>query len=163
MQLTNATKMQAGYTMGIDPSAREHVVVVVKGTFRIPQVDGEVATLAEEQVPLVMADTFTGEPGFSAAIHEAHFPLREPRCDLLLNATAHVPSGRPAERVRVGVKVGGWSKVIEVLGDRIWRQAGPTLGSSAPAPFVAMPVTHDRAFGGMDDTDPERSDAYMPN
>lgn len=163
MQLTNATRMVAGYTMGVDPSAREHVVVVVKGTFRIPDVDGEVAALAEEQAPLVTADAFTGEPGYSAPVQEADFPLRKPRCDILLDATAHAPGGRPAPRVRVGAKVGGWSKVIDVLGDRVWRQAGPTLGPSAPAPFVTMPVTYDRAFGGVDDTDPERADAYMPN
>jgi hypothetical protein len=163
VELTNATRMVAGYTMGIDPSAREHIVVVVKGTFRIPDKDSEAATLADEQVPLVMADTFTGEPGYSAPVHEADFPLRKKHCDILLNATAYAPEGRPAPRVRVGVKVGGWSKVIDVLGDRVWRQAGVTLGSSAPAPFTTMPVTYNRAFGGVDNTDPERSDAYMPN
>ncbi len=64
MNLLNATKMQAAWTMGVDPSGREHVVVVAKGTFLIPD-DGGPVELApkEEQVPLVMADTFTGEPG----------------------------------------------------------------------------------------------------
>ena len=119
MQLINATRMVAGYTMGVDPTAREHIVVVVKGTFRFPARDGEPALLSDEQAPLVMADTFTGEPGFSAPVHEADFPLRKPRCDVLLNATAHAPEGRPAERVRVGVKLGGWSKVIDVVGDRL--------------------------------------------
>ncbi len=163
MQLTNATKMQAGYTMGIDPSAREHVVVVAKGTFRIPDVDGEMAALAEEQVPLVMADTFTGEPGYSAPVHEADFPLRKPRCDILLNATAFAPEDRPAPRVRVGVRIGAWSKVIEVVGNRVWRQAGATLGPSAPEPFTTMPLTYDRAFGGTDDTDPDHADACRAN
>jgi hypothetical protein len=32
MDLLNATKMMAGYTMGVEPSAREHLVVVLKGT-----------------------------------------------------------------------------------------------------------------------------------
>src|SRR3954451_10366292 len=163
MQLTNATKMQAGYTMGIDPSAREHVVVVVKGTFRIPDVDGEMAALAEEQVPLVMADTFTGEPGYSAPVHEADFPLRKPRCDILLNATAFAPEDRPAPRVRVGVRIGAWSKVVDVVGDRVWRQAGATPGPSAPAPLTTMPLTYDRAFGGVDYTDPDHADACRAN
>ena len=60
MDLLNATKMQAGYTMGVEPSAREHLVVAVKGTFTIPKNGGEPA-LAEGQVPLVEADAFTGE------------------------------------------------------------------------------------------------------
>lgn len=130
MELTNATRMVAGYTMGIDPSAREHIVVVVKGTFRIPDRDGEVATLADEQVPLVMADTFTGEPGYSAPVHEADFPLRKPRCDILLNATAYAPEGHSAPRVGVGVKVGGWSKIIDVL--VAIRTAHPTSTALGP-------------------------------
>ena len=36
MELLNATRMQAAYTMGTEPSAREHLVVAVKGTFAIP-------------------------------------------------------------------------------------------------------------------------------
>ena len=65
MELLNATGMEAAYTMGMEPSGRELLVVVVKGTFRIPQ-NGEQPELADEQLPLVMADTFSGEPGFSA-------------------------------------------------------------------------------------------------
>lgn len=59
MELLNATKMQAGYTMGMAPDGRESLVVVVKGTFRIPE-EGREPELAEEQVPLVMADVFAG-------------------------------------------------------------------------------------------------------
>ncbi len=51
MQLVHATGMQAGYTMGMQPDGRELLVVVVKGTFAIPQ-NGEEAALAEEQLPL---------------------------------------------------------------------------------------------------------------
>jgi hypothetical protein len=163
MELINATKFQAAYTMGTDPSAREHIVVAVKGTFAFPERDGDVCPLADEQVPLVMADEYWGEPGYSSPRYEVDFALRKPKCDVLLNATAHAPGGRAAERVRVGVKIGAWSKVIDVVGDRIWLQRGATLGPSAPEPFVALPLTYERAFGGVDDTDPERPDAYMPN
>ena len=37
MELINATGMQAGYTMGMQPDGRELLVVVVKGTFTIPK------------------------------------------------------------------------------------------------------------------------------
>ena len=36
MELVNSTRMVAGFTMGIEPSGRELLVVVVKGTFQIP-------------------------------------------------------------------------------------------------------------------------------
>jgi hypothetical protein len=73
MELLNATRMVAAYTMGTEPSAREHLVVAVKGTFAIPD-DGGPATLMEEQAPLVMADEFWGEPGFSSPRYESKDP-----------------------------------------------------------------------------------------
>ena len=80
MELLNATKMQAGYTMGMQPDGRELLVVVVKGTFVIPNA-GEEPKLAEEQVPLIEADTFTGEPGLSAPVYESDYSPRKLRCD----------------------------------------------------------------------------------
>ena len=112
-----------------------------------------------------MADEYCGEPGYSAPRYEVDFALSKPRCDVLLNATAYAPGGEPAPKVRVGVKLGGWSKVIDVVGDRVWLQRGGTLGPSRPSPSPAMPLTYERAFGGVDDTDPDPSThgAYMPN
>ena len=52
MDLINATRMVAGYTMGMEPSGREWLVVVVKGTFRLPK-SGEDVRLHDEQLPLI--------------------------------------------------------------------------------------------------------------
>ncbi|MGI9499984.1 MAG: DUF2169 family type VI secretion system accessory protein [Geminicoccaceae bacterium] len=155
--------MEAGYTMGIDPSAREHVVVAVKGTFAIPDDQGP-APLAEQQAPLVMADEFWGEPGFSSPRYEVDYALRKPRCDLLVNGSAHAPHGQPADKVQVAVKLGRWFKTFNVVGDRIWEQRGATL-PSVPERFATMPITYDRAFGGVDDVDPhdELPDSYGTN
>ncbi len=68
MELINATRMVAGYTMGIEPSGRELLVVVIKGTFRLPRRRTSRCGWHDEQLPLVMADTFTGEPGLSAPV-----------------------------------------------------------------------------------------------
>ncbi len=165
MELINATRMQAAYTMGIEPSAREHLVVAIKGTFAFPERDGEACTLADEQAPLIMADEFFGAPGYSSPRYEVDFALTKPRCDILLNATAHAPGGRPSPRVPVGVKIDGWSKVFDVVGDRVWLQRGATLGPSAPEPFVTKPITYEHAFGGVDNLDPDEEppDSYVAN
>lgn len=164
MNLLNATEMPAAWTMATDPSAREHVVVVVKGTFAIRGDGGPVEGLpVEQQVPLVMADTFTGAPGYSAPLLEADFCLRKARCDVLVNGTAYAPEGRAVERVRVGVKIGAWQKAFDVVGDRIWEQRGGQLSPSPGNRFTTSPVTYDCAFGGVDDLEPERSSAYMEN
>ena len=95
--------------MGLDKAGYEHVVVVVKGTFTLPQ-PGETPKLADEQVPLVDADLFTGEPGRSATLVECDYALEKPRCDVLLNGAAYAPGGRPVERIAVGLQVGAWRK-----------------------------------------------------
>src|SRR6266700_49471 len=61
MEIVNATGMVVRYTVGVDPEARESVVVVIKGTFNLP-CDGSDPVLAEQQIEPVMADEFTGEP-----------------------------------------------------------------------------------------------------
>ena len=164
MELLNATKMQAGYTMGMKPDGRELLVVVVKGTFNIPK-NGEEATLAEEQMPLVMADEFTGEPGFSAPIYEADFSPFKPKCDVLLNGSAYAPGGKPTRRVEVSVQVGSWEKSLRVVGDRLWQKRWFMVGASRPQPFAVMPISYDKAFGGVDNSHNKESKhkAYMPN
>jgi hypothetical protein len=165
MELINSTRMVAGYTMGMEPSGRELLVVVVKGTFRIPARSGEPLRLHEEQQPLVMSDVFFGEPGLSAPRYEVDFAPRKQRCDVLLNATAYVPDGRPATRVTVGARIGSWSKSFEVVGDRVWEAGLSGIGASVATPFVQMPITYDRAFGGTDHRaeDPAEHAAYMLN
>src|SRR5262249_32277695 len=114
MELINSTRMIAGYAMNMEPNGRELLVIVIKGTFRMPKESGASLVLHEEQVPLVMSDVFFGEPGTSAPKYEIDFAPRKLRCDILVNAQAYAPGGRPTERVSVGVTVGGWSKSFDV-------------------------------------------------
>ncbi len=164
MDLLNATKMQAGYTMGLQPDGRELLVVCVKGTFTIPK-SGEEPGLAEEQAPLVEADAFTGEPGFSAPLYESDYPPHKPRCDVLLSRSAYAPGGRPATKVTVTLKVGTISKSFKVVGNRHWKKGIITNSASWPKPFTVMPISYDNAFGGMDNThkDPKKHRACVTN
>jgi hypothetical protein len=164
MEFINATRMTAGYNMGLEPSGRELLVIVIKGTFVLPK-PGEQVRLAEEQLPLIMADTFTGEPGFSAPVQEIDFAPHKQFCDVLLTGHARAPAGREVKRLRAGLRVGTMEKIFDVVGDRVW-QAGLTgITASAPQAFIAMPITYDRAFGGADrhSEDESEHDAYLPN
>ena len=73
MHLLNTTKMPAGYTMGLKPDGRESIVIAIKGTFTISDNAKEQPSLAGEQLPLIEADVFTGEPGLSAPIYETDY------------------------------------------------------------------------------------------
>src|SRR5262249_45980580 len=150
MELVNETGLQAGYTLSVGTDGREALVVVVKATYLIPtKRDGEPA-LAPEQVPLVMTDEFSGEPGFSAPTKEIDYAPRKPRCDILLIGSAYAPGGRATDRVTVSMLVGGVRKSFDVVGNRVWQAGALTLGISKPEPFTKLPITYDRAFGGVD-------------
>lgn len=166
MELLNATRMVAGFNLGVEQSGRELLVVVAKGTFRIPPPDApDGIALHETQLPLVIADTFTGVPGLSAPAYEVDFAPRKPRCDILLLGSAYAPRGRPAARVEVGLRVGNWSKTFAVVGPRQWECGLAGVGATPPGVFVRQPVSYDLAFGGTDlmHEDPGQHAAFMAN
>lgn len=164
MDLLNATNMQAGYTMGMEPDGRESIVVVAKGTFTIPQ-NGGMPELADEQVPLIEADEYTGEPGLSAPLYESDYARFKPRCDVLLNGSVYAPGGQPAKKVRVSLTVGTMTKSFHVVGRRVWKKRLGSVSATSPKPFVTMPISYDAAFGGVDNTHEKESKhkAFMPN
>jgi hypothetical protein len=165
MELINATRMVAGYTMGMEPSGRELLVIVIKGTFQMPRSPEEPLRLLDEQVPLVMADTFTGAPGFSAPVYEVDYAPRKQRLDLLLNGSAYAPGGRPTTRVPVGLSVNGVTKAFAVVGNRQWSTGISGVSASEPEPFTVMPLSYDVAFGGVDNKheDPAKHAACIRN
>ena len=164
MDLLNATKMQAGYTMGTDSSGRESIVVAIKGTFILPQTN-EKPELAATQIPLMMTDTFTGDAGFSAPIYEVDYAPIKPYCDVLLLGGAYAPQGKPIEKIQVGLKLDSMTKTFMVVGERQWQAKGSSIKPSDPLPFKYQAISYDNAFGGLDDflEDPEKHQAYMKN
>jgi hypothetical protein len=156
--------MQAGYTLGMRPDGRESLVVVVKGTFTIPA-DGKEPQLAPEQAPLVEADVFTGEPGFSAPLYESDYAPRKPRCDVLLNGSAYAPGGKPAERVPVSLRIGSLTKAFDVVGNRVWKAGVLYISVGPTTPFTVLPISYNNAFGGVDKAqeDPQKWRYYPAN
>ncbi len=151
--------------MATDKTGRESLVAVVKGTFGIPTHLNEEPKLLEEQVPLVMCDEFSGEPGFSAPLYEIDFASHKPRCDVLLNGSAYAPGGKPVERVTVGLKIGSVNKSFDVVGNRTWKAGKLYQSPSAIEPFVKQPISYDVAFGGVDRTseDPTKHRWHLQN
>lgn len=164
MDLLNATHMQAGYTMGMQPDGRESIVVAVKGTFNIPK-NGGMPNLAEDQVPLIEADEYTGEPGLSAPLYESDYARYKPLCDVILNGSAYAPGGNPTKKVGVTLSVGPMKKSFYVVGRRFWKKGIVSITASKPEPFTVMPISYDTAFGGVDNTHekPSKHKAFMLN
>ncbi len=149
MQLLNATGMPASLCMGMRPDGRELLVVVVKGTFTIPQRHGPVSR-ADVQKPLITADQFNGEPGLSAPLYETDFAPYKPLCDVLLNGSAYAPGGRPVTRVDVTLRLASLFKSFAVTGNRYWESGNLAISPGYPGMFERMPISYDCAFGGVD-------------
>ncbi len=165
MRILNQTGYVSQFTMGMDQKGYEYLSLVVKGTFDFPAGSSETPQKSADQRELVMADHATGEPGFSATLWETDFAFRKSRCDVVAQGAAYAPNGKPAERVRVGLRVGDWIKQFDVVGAREWRVMGPAIATTRPHPFTRMEFSYDTAFGGVDRLDPEndRPAAYLSN
>jgi len=147
--LDNQTPYLAQPTWTVDKNSVKSWVVVVKGTFDILP-DGSTG-LAEKQEEPLFSPVYSGEPGKSSIIYEADLVHSKKNTDILLNGHAYAPRGKPARQVEVTMTVGVLAKKLLVTGDRRW-ESGPLGGLSmtAPEPFVKMPLTYERAFGGWD-------------
>jgi hypothetical protein len=149
MDFVNETGVVAGWTMGFERSGRELVVVAIKATYAIPE-NGASAALLEDQEALVAADTFSGEAGLSAPLHESDYAHGKPMCDVLLNGSAYAAQGTATKRLVAGMRVGPIVKSFAVVGNRVWRRGVVGVSASEPEPFDVMPVSYDVAFGGVE-------------
>ncbi|RMI00752.1 MAG: DUF2169 domain-containing protein [Calditrichaeota bacterium] len=163
MNLVTFGNIEAGVTLATDKHGYEHVLVVAKVTFTIKD-DGTCAP-SDEQQPLVYADEFYSEPGFSAVKYETDFALFKPKTDVLLNGSAYAPGSKPATRVTVSLQVGKMVKSFNVVGNRYWKRGLMSVSPTPPEPFTVMPITYENAFGGVDDThkDPAKHRTYLLN
>lgn len=136
----------ADVAVALDVSGREHLVVVAKASWSIPEPGQRPRPLKPE--PLVMSDQFYGEPGESALRYGSDFARFKPKCDVIFDTCAHAPDGKPVKQMDVAVQVGAMQKSIRVHGSRRWqRRLGITVMGEAE-PFTTMPLHYGLAFGG---------------
>jgi hypothetical protein len=77
--------------------------------------------------------------------HAGELHLGKPATDLILVGHAKARDDKPVTEMSVRVQLAEREKLVKVFGDRQWQGRQP----SHPAPFVAMPLVYERAFGGV--------------
>ena len=155
--LDNKTPYEAERTWVRDKDGVHQWIVVVKATYDIAT-DGTL-TLSEAPVEPLHAPEYTGEPSNSSLRYEADLVGMKPGTDVYLNAIAYAPKGKPCEQVEVTVRLGGIQKELVVYGERTWRKSfSRDIVPSSPKAFLMMPITYERAYGGLDhkDADPQK-------
>lgn len=145
--LTNNTPYAADRAFVRDRDGAEIWIVAVRATFDILP-NGKVE-LAKEQIPVALAPEWTGEPGKSSMRWDSDLVRTKPGTDVILNAEAHAPGGKPVTRVEVGFGIGTFTKQLVVHGDREYRAGLLGTHLTDAKPFLTMPIRYERAHGGQ--------------
>lgn len=145
LQLRNSTPFPAAFAVFPDRQGVDMVFVAIKATFIWLEEQIEVAG---DQAPIVLADTYWGEPGASSLRDAGEMHPSKPGTDLLIQGEAFAPGDRPTTSCTVSMRVGSIAKSLLVTGDRVWERGLTGLAASRPLPFLSMPIVFERAFGG---------------
>jgi hypothetical protein len=134
-------------------------MLVAKATFRIGEGGG---VELETQAPIPFYD---GDEETEVGIRPRDdLPRHDPAFEVVLLGAAYGPGGQPVTERRVSLTVGAHQRHLLVVGDRQWTSRDSI---SAPVPFVRMPMTFDRTFGGSCDVLVDEGSvvtvAYPPN
>ncbi|HVP47640.1 MAG TPA: DUF2169 domain-containing protein [Bryobacteraceae bacterium] len=142
MKLDNLTAFPAKMLVG-STSDREMVAMVACKVTYIFGEDGLVPAPAEESWP-VFEQPFV----FESALLPAELDFRKNGADVAVFGKVRTLDARPTRHMRVGIYSGSLSYEVDVHGDRWWRRYGRGLVATEAEPFVEMPITNDRAYGG---------------
>lgn len=143
-QLDNRTPFAAERGWVRDRDGTEIWLVAVKASFTL-QPDGALH-VADQQPEALRGPLPRGDAATTSLIADADLVRTKLATDVIVDACAHAPGGKPVTELDVGLAVGGRAKVLKVIGDRVWHGRG--IGK--PAPFTEMPIVWERAFGGAD-------------
>jgi hypothetical protein len=162
--LENKTPYAADRNWTRDKRGMHVWIVAVKATFDIAP--GGRLALADEQVPPALLPEYRGDPLETSLRFDADLLAVKRGTDVLLDACAHAPEGRPARTVAVSLRVERIHKTLLVHGTRVYYRGARGLTTSAPTPFVTQPIHYESAFGGKDTSHPDpavhRIDARNP-
>ncbi|NUQ74537.1 MAG: DUF2169 domain-containing protein [Polyangiaceae bacterium] len=152
MKIRNRTPLTPYTFQALDLDDDPFQVVIIKGTFDI--VHGAALTLSMQQEPIRTCDAYWNDEKPSSLRWEDDLAPFKPGTDIVINATAHAPGGRPMREWLSGVTVGGQTKRVLVTGPRVWAHA-PLMGwALGPVtPITEMPIRYEHAFGGLVERD----------
>jgi hypothetical protein len=142
VRLVNQTAVPATVTTSdFEGSTQRIGLLTAKATFRFDS-HGRVDLETQEPFPLLAQDEKTPLGDLPADLQ----PRTDPSIEVILLGHAYAPRERPVSALTVALTVGKVRREIFVFGDRSW--APNRKAVSRPTPFIKMPLTYSRAFGG---------------
>ncbi len=151
-------------------------IVVARGTFKLT--DGGPLQIAEEQYPLVMSDTYEGDPHETPLVACTDLAPFKPGTDVTFLGATFSPGAEAASSWTCGLKLGPVSKRLRVHGPRVWRahtrktwkglvdrtkeDALDHWELTEGEPIEYLPLDWRRALGGQDANEAEKLLARNP-
>ena len=120
-----------------------------KRTFKIGP--GGPLVPAEEQEPIIEEAAYapTETKGFAVPLRLPELCPTRVACSLIIHATSRPPA--PTSHHEVVLQgPGGFERRLQLIGDRRLVRLGGGWAFSDPEPFQEMPLSWDRAYGGID-------------
>ncbi|MBI3560405.1 MAG: DUF2169 domain-containing protein [Gammaproteobacteria bacterium] len=156
LEIRNHTPLTTRLIPGLDKNGYDYAVVIMKGKFTI--VPGQTTLVFSEEPALIFeGDVHYGEPDNTSVRYESDMVTYKRATDIIVNGHAYAPQQRSVYTLEASVQVGDMRKTCQVIGDRVWAKSAKAIMTwepSAPQPFERMPIVYERAFGGIDRTDP---------
>jgi hypothetical protein len=130
-------------------------VIVMKQLFYVDRRD---VVERIEGAKLRMADEMwdEDEAETSSVKYPADVCIRKPSTDVVVVGNAEGVYAPRVKQLDVLVRVGPVKKLLRVFGTRVWYKGLGSLGLSPPQPFETQPIRWEYAFGGFDDSHPEK-------
>lgn len=145
MPLWRESHHETGWIVGKNDGVHPSLTCIAKGTYDI--VHGGTARPAAKQL-LLSGDIALGEDPASPLLYASDFAPFKPLADVLLVGRCHAPGKRSMPVVTVRLDVGGLSKSLAVIGDRVWKRGVIVKGATPPEPFQSMELSWGRSYGG---------------
>jgi uncharacterized protein YjbI with pentapeptide repeats len=148
-QIVNDSPFKFAPLIGRIGYPNHSLTLIVKGTFQL-QPDAVMA-LAEEQLfaggdePYPDAEDPAAPPRY-----ESDFAFTKPQTDVLLVGHCHAPHGEPVGKLSTEVRLGDWSRSLDVYGRREWNKVRGRWTQSQPEPFTTLEMRYEHSFGGPD-------------
>jgi hypothetical protein len=154
--IKNRTSYAAERLWTRDKNGAHQWLVAVQATFDVGSA-GQLK-LADEQPPPPLEPEYRDDPAASSLRRDSDLLAPKPSTDVLLEASAYAPKGRPAATVPVSLRVDDMEKTLVVHGTRVYYKGAMGLTTSSPRPFTVQPIQYELAFGGTDTrhADPRR-------
>ncbi|AMX97680.1 MULTISPECIES: DUF2169 domain-containing protein [Mesorhizobium] len=145
--LWNETPFAAQEAWTRDEHGHEWWLIAIKASFEL-DLDGK-QQLLKDQVPVNMAPIHSADA--LELLDDDDLVIEKKHTDVLVEGHVYAPDQRPNIESMARIKIGNvLDKSVRAIGDRIFMPGPVLVRMSRPEPFIRIPISWRRTFGGTD-------------